>query len=332
MARIVPEIRRDDFASFMKSPFRAMLTQTSNLLRRRGGGAAFLSRFGLLVLLGLGGLSCNREQIYQVNGIVREVLPKSKQVKIEHEKIPNYMEAMTMTFDVKDDKEIAGLEPGDKVSFRMVVREKDGWIEQVKKTGGSAPSAPAPEPADIRPVREVEPLKVGDLMPDYHFTNELGQPVSLSDFKGQALAFTFIFTRCPFPTFCPRMSDNFEQVQKKLKTMTNAPANWHLLTITFDPEFDTPAVLKSYAKRFGADPKHWNFATGELIDITAITEQFGLLFWKPNPQQPTGISHNLRTVVLDAEGRVQKIFSENTWKVDDLAEEIVRAGVGHAGR
>src|SRR5207237_436540 len=120
MARIVPEIRRDDFASFMKSPFRAMLTQTSNLLRRRGGGAAFLSRFGLLVLLGLGGLSCNREQIYQVNGIVREVLPKSKQVKIEHEKIPNYMEAMTMHFNVKDDKEIAGLEPGDKVSFRMV--------------------------------------------------------------------------------------------------------------------------------------------------------------------------------------------------------------------
>ena len=92
-----------------------------------------------------------------------------------------------------------------------------------------------------------------------------------------------------------------------------------------DPEFDTPSILKSYAKRFQADPKHWSFATGEVIDITAITEQFGLLFWKPDPQQPTGISHNLRTVVLDAQGRVQKILAENTWKVDELVREIVTA-------
>jgi protein SCO1/2 len=261
--------------------------------------------------------------------VVKEVFPERKQLKIEHENIPNYMAAMTMTFDVKDAKELAGLQPGDKLSFRMIVTEKDGWIEQIKKIGATTPIVSS-VPESFRRVREVDPLKEGDPMPDYHFTNELGQAVSLSDFKGQALALSFIFTRCPFPTFCPRMSDNFAEAQQKLKALPNAPANWHLLTISFDPEFDKPAVLKVYAKRFQADPKHWSFATGELIDITAITEQFGLLFWKPDPLQPAGISHNLRTVVIDAQGRIQKILPENTWKVDDLVKEIVKAAAAAA--
>ena len=278
----------------------------------------------LLTLLGFSVVSCKQEQVFQVKGVVKEVLPASKQVKIDHEKIPNYMAAMTMTFDVKDPKELAGILPGDTVSFRIVVKEKDGWIDQIKKSGSTTPILTA-APEDFRRVREVDPLKVGDMMPDYHFTNELGKAVNLSDFKGQALAFTFIFTRCPFPTFCPRMSDNFAAAQKKLKAMPNLSTNWHLLTISFDPGFDTPAVLKSYAKRFQADPQHWSFATGELIDITAITEQFGLLFWKPNPQEPAGISHNLRTVVIDAEGRIQKVFTENVWKVDELVAEIAKA-------
>jgi protein SCO1/2 len=102
----------------------------------------------------------------------------------------------------------------------------------------------------------------------------------------------------------------------------NAPANWHLLTISFDPEFDTPAVLKSYAERYQYDPKHWSYLTGELVDITAIAEQFGLLFWR---EKEAGISHNLRTVVVDASGRVRKIFTENKWTSDDMTEEITKA-------
>ena len=280
--------------------------------------------FILSALLAISSISCRNEQVFQVKGVVKEVLPEGKRVKIEHEKIPNYMEAMTMTFDVKDAQEIAGIQPGDMVSFRMIVTDKDGWIDHIKKTG-TTNFATASMPQSLRLVRDVDPLKEGDLVPDYRFTNELGRPLNLSDFRGQALALSFIFTRCPFPTFCPRMSDNFAEAQKKLKTGADMPSNWHLLTISFDPEFDQPAVLQAYAKRFQADQKHWSFATGEMIDINAITEQFGLLFWKPDPQQPTGISHNLRTVVIDTQGRVQKIFPENTWKVDDLVKEITKA-------
>jgi protein SCO1/2 len=278
----------------------------------------------LILILALTGISCKTRKNFEVKGIIQEVFPKRKQVRIQHEEIPHYMPSMTMTFDVKNDQDLAGLQPGDSVSFHMIVTEKEGWIEQIRKTGAVTPIVTS-APDNFRAVREVEPLKEGDMMPDYHFTNELGQAMTLSDYKGQALALTFIFTRCPFPNFCPRMSDNFGEAQKRLKTMSNPAPNWHLLSISFDPEFDKPPVLKAYSLRFGADPKRWNFATGALIDVTAITEQFGLMFWKPTPEQPGSISHNLRTVVINASGRIQKVFTENGWKVDDLVAEIVKA-------
>lgn len=290
--------------------------------------------FILLFPLIFAGLSCERaapsasrpsatQQVFSVKGIVKEIKPAAKLIKIEHETIPNYMEAMTMDFEVKDAKELLGVKLGDYVSFRMIVTEKDGWIDQITRMATTQTVASAPD--DFRRVRDVEPLNVGEVMPDYHFTNETGQAVSLSDFKGQAVAFTFLFTRCPFPTFCPRMSSNLEEAYKKLKANPSAPTNWHLFSITFDPQFDAPPVLKSYAKRYTYDPNRWNYLTGELIDITAITEQFGLMFWRPDPKEVTGISHNLRTVVIDAQGKIQHVFKDNTWKVDDLVDEIVKA-------
>ena len=120
---------------------------------------------------------------------------------------------------------------------------------------------------------------------------------------------------------CPRLSQNFSETQKKLKEVPNAPTNWHLLTISFDPEKDTPAVLKNYAGRFGYDPQHWSFLTGDLMEITAIAEQFGQMFWR----EGGSISHNVRTVVIDANGKVQKVIAENKWTSDQLVEEIVKA-------
>jgi protein SCO1/2 len=275
----------------------------------------------LVVALAL--VACTeKRQTFQVKGVVQELKADGKTAVIRHEEIPGYMKAMTMPFEVKNAKELMGLKPGDVVSFRMVVTDRAGWIEQVAKLSAS-PSTELPSRQIIRRVREVEPLNVGDLLPEYHFTNELGQAISTSQFKGQVLAFTFIFTSCPFPEFCPRMSSNFAEVQKKLSLMPNAPTNWHLLTISFDPETDTPPVLKGYAQRFQYDPRHWSFVTGDLIDITAITEQFGQQFWREKPNEP--LSHNLRTVVVDTQGRVQKIISENKWTSDELVTEIVKA-------
>ena len=293
---------------------------------------------GLALILLLAGCAGNNPraksatplmQAFLVRGVVKELKPADNTLVIQHEEIPGYMPAMTMPFQIKNPKEMTGLSPGDNVSFQMVVTKTDGWIEGVKKLAApdapppTAPPPTLPENLPIRIARDVTPLKEGDALPDYSFTNEQGQAVSLSQFKGQALALTFIFTRCPFPTFCPLMSRNFAEAQEKLKQMTNAPANWHLLTLSFDPEFDTPAVLNGYAREYHADPARWNFLTGALLDITAISEQFGVQFWRVNPGEP--ISHNLRTVVVDAQGRVQKIFPNNNWNSDELVAEVVKA-------
>ncbi len=264
--------------------------------------------------------STNR-QIYEVKGTVIEVLPQDKAVRIRHEEIPGYMPAMTMPFDVKDTNELAGLEVGDSVSFRMIVTSSQGWIDHIRKRGVVERNN-LPTTGPFRFVRDVEPLNIGDLLPAYTFTNQLGHIVSTTQFKGQALAITFLFTRCPFPNFCPLMANNFEAVQKQLLAVRTGPPNWHLLTISFDPEHDAPAVLKAYAESHHYDPAHWDFLTGNLVDITAITEQFGLAFWH---DETGSISHNLRTVVVDARGRVQKVFAGNKWTSDELVAEMVKA-------
>lgn len=260
------------------------------------------------------------EETHTATGVVVEVDPSEKKVTINHNEIPGYMQAMTMPFDVKDTNELNGLEPGDPVSFRLIVANNYGWVDQIRKTGAktNVPSLGSP----FHFSADAEPLNEGDLLPDYRFTNQLGKAFSTAQFKGQALAITFLFTRCPFPNFCPLMANNFAETQKKLLAMPNGPKNWHLFTITFDPEFDTPAVLQRYAEAHGADPKRWTFATGALVDVTAIGEQFGLTFWK---EQGGIISHNLRTVVIDASGRVQKIFIGNAWESEDLVAEMIKA-------
>lgn len=260
------------------------------------------------------------QQVFQVKGLVVGVKPRQKTVEIKHEKIPGYMPAMTMPFDVKDTNELAGLQPGQRVSFRLLATDTEAWIDQIQKLGEATNSLPSPAPTRL--ARNVDPLQLGDALPEYRFIDQFGREVRTSQFKGQALVITFLFTRCPYPTFCPLMANHFEEVQQKFLSLPNAPTNWHLLTISFDPDFDKPEVLKAYAQMHHFNPAHWTFATGELVDITAFGEQFGLAFWH---DANGSISHNLRTLVIDAAGRVEKVYEGNAWTSDELATEMMKA-------
>jgi protein SCO1/2 len=206
----------------------------------------------------------------------------------------------------------------------MIVTDVEGWIENIKKTGVDTTSQGQQPRPKTRLVREVKPLEVGDKMTNYPFTNSLGEKIQLSDFAGQAYAFSFIFTRCPFPNFCPRMNMNFEAAYKQLMSMENAPTNWHLISISFDPEFDTPERLQEYSKTYKPDPKKWSWVTGAMIEIDAITEQLGLAFAFEN----NTINHNLRTVVVDKNGIIRQILWGNEWKPEELAREIVAGAQG----
>jgi protein SCO1 len=265
-------------------------------------------------------------KVYKARGVVKEFEGPTR-AQIAHEKIPDYMEAMTMGLEVKNANEFAGVKVGDQIAFDMVVTKDDGWIENVRKIGGGAPvventltNSNTNLPPNVRVVRNVPVLNEGDLMTDYPLVTEEGKKIRLSDFKGQALAFSFIFTRCPFPTYCPRMNSNFEKAAQELAKPSN-PTNWHFLSISFDTDVDTPEVLKKYAGRYERPAAKWNFVTSDIAEIDAITQQFGLIFTKA-----TGtINHNLRTVIVDAAGRVQKIYIGNEWTVEEFVEEMKKA-------
>lgn len=267
-------------------------------------------------------------RIFEVQGVVEELLPDGRTVQIRHDEIPGYMKAMSMPFDVKDPDELEGLTPGDRVGFRMLITPDDGWIDRVRvlESAPDSPQTPSAPRSTTRIVRSVDPLETGDTIPDYPFVNQDGESLRLHQFRGQAVAFSFIFTRCPFPDFCPRMISRLKEAEELLKNNQNpdAPDNWHLLAISFDPEFDTPTVLKNYAAQYEIDLANWDFVTGELIEIDAITEQLGLMFARDAETGQT-FNHNLRTIVLDTHSRIHHAFVGNQWSAEELAEKIAEA-------
>ena len=259
-------------------------------------------------------------KVFTVAGVLKEPVTEDESIVVAHDEIPGFMPAMTMPFRVKNREELQGLKAGDSLTFRLSVADETSWIDQITKTASGQVAEPPGRPS-IRLVRDVEPLAVGDLIPDYAFTNELGRVVRFSDYRGKALALTFIFTRCPIPEFCPRLSKHFKTVQTQLLARPETPANWHLFSISFDPHYDTPGILKGYARIHGYEPEHWSFVTGSMLDIDAITEQFG----PPVVHDGGSLSHKLRAVVIDTEGRITSILMGNQWTADELTAALIQA-------
>lgn len=260
---------------------------------------------------------------YPARGVVQALRADGKTVVIKHEEITGYMMAMTMPFAARDTNELKGLKPGDAVDFRLRVTEKDSWIDQLKVVAAATNPPPTPPATAFRILPNVPELKSGDLLPNYTFTNELGHALHLADYRGSALALSFIFTRCPLPNFCPRLSDNFATAQRQLKKAADAPKNWHLLSVTFDPEYDTAERLAQYGRRFGYDPEHWSLVRGSFDQIERLAGHFGLYFGRD--VSVADQNHNLRTVVVDAQGRVKQIFIGNEWQVEELVAALTEA-------
>jgi protein SCO1/2 len=299
----------------------------------KGSWGRWLAVAGLAtVLSGCGqkdSAHASRTQVFTVKGVVKELEPDGKTAVIHHEAIPGYMESMTMPFEVRDTNLLHGLKAGDTISFELDVTPNEGWIQGLTKLESAAPETMAQTtPTETKPAmrvsRALEPLDEGDPLPDYHFTNELGEAVRLSEFKGQVLAFTFFFTSCPFPDYCPRMTSNFGKAEKQLESLSNAPAHWHLLSISFDPARDTPGKLAAYARNAEYDKTHWSFLTGDEDQISGLAEQIGENYWR----EEGSIGHNLRTVVVDASGHIRNIIPGNKWTVGEFVKEMVEAG-GH---
>jgi len=260
---------------------------------------------------------------YDARGVVRQIADDRRKATIQHEAIAGYMPAMTMEFPVKDTNELKGISPSDEITFKLVVRENDDWIEGVHFVAHRIEDVTSNTFAFHFQSAELKP---GDLLPDCGFTDENGDAVRLSDFRGNALAFTFFYSRCPLPDYCVRMSKNFSEARQLLLAMTNAPANWQLLSISFDPEFDTPKMLSSYADFYrGTDTNRWLFAVASTNTLSGLAPRLDLMVMRDGGSI---MSHNLRTIVLDPQGRIFRQLDGNQWTSQQLADAILQAARG----
>jgi len=273
-----------------------------------------------LALLGCG-RSTNSEEgadHYDTRGVVRGFSPDRSTIEIQHENIPGFMPSMTMPFVARNPKQIADLKTGDAISFRMAVTKKDFWIENVKKIRREEVDVVEPKQTSSVSTERDARLKEGDEMPAFSLTNQNGERVSLDTFRGQPFVLTFVFTRCPVPNFCPRMSNNFEQLQAAIKASGATLATTRLLSITLDPDYDTPKVLNDYAAFHRADSKIWSFATGDEKEIDSLTRAFSV-----HRQNEGGtISHGLATALINPNGTVERIWRGNAWTPAEVIEAI----------
>lgn len=250
-----------------------------------------------------------KTKLFEVKGVIRAVESDGKTVRIEHEEIPGYMPAMTMPLTVKNPVLLAGLSAGDAVTFQLTVTENDSWISEIRKTGATEASADAfsANAQSTAPVRDSERLQPGEAVPDFTLTDQNGKPARLSDFQGKAVVLTFVYTRCPLPNFCPLMSKNFASLEERLSA--EFPGKFHLLSISIDPKFDTPEVLKKYSEAWSKDEKSWSFLTGTPEEIGNVSAMFGLFY------EPSGglINHDLRTALIGPDGKLVHVWKSNVW-------------------
>lgn len=271
----------------------------------------------------------NINKTFEVKGIVRKISVNENKVHIEHEEIPNYMGAMTMPFLVRDKNVFEVIRKGDEIKFELNVTDKESWIEKIdvvlrpKREQLSIKN----EPTNSLNLEEIEPLRVGDELPNYSLINQENKKIQLTSFRGRILVFTFMYTRCPIPDFCPRMSQHFREVYDALKDI-NINKDWHLLSISFDPDFDTPEILKNYSKAFSSDLKKWSFVTGNSSVIDEMISRFGIIVRRPKASI-TDWDHNLRTVIVDPNGVIQTIYIGNLWTPETLIQDLKRTAKNH---
>lgn len=257
---------------------------------------------------------------YETRGLIRRLPPDHKTIEVEHEDIPGFMPSMTMPFEVRNEKETANLTLGDAISFRLNVTQRDSWIDRIRKIDAGQLHLPTRAPTILSTSgTDAQPrLREGGMLPAFQLVTQDGKEITAETFRGHPLVLTFIFTRCAVPNFCPRMSKNFAELQSSIAGSAGAAAQTKLLSISFDPEFDTPQILKAYAGSENADPGVWTFATGEKKEIEMLTRSFSVLV---QPESGT-LSHSLATALIDRDGRIKKIWRGNGWTPNEVITEL----------
>jgi protein SCO1/2 len=262
---------------------------------------------------------------YAVKGIIVGTDPAHSEVTVDSEAIPGFMDAMTMPYKVRDPNILLDLHPGDHMTGTLLVADSGTLLDQIVITAQAQP--------DYKPQAQYHVPTLGDAVPDFRLTNQSGRKINLSQFHGKALLVTFIYTRCPLSDYCPRMSRNFASIDKSLQADPGLYNRTHLLSISFDPAYDSPAVLRSYGEAYTGNYtrekfEHWDFAAPAKTDLPKLLEFFDV---GATPEENRTITHSLSTAVIGPDGKIAQWYPTNDWKPEDVLDELKKVAGGTKG-
>jgi protein SCO1 len=294
-----------------------------NRVRHRGG-----ARIGFAMLLAAVALipaACSKKaeapaqqpKRYHLVGKIVSIDQDHLSIMVDGQEIVGFMSAMTMPYPVRDAKLLAPLGPGDEITADVVVTDDGAYLENIvvtKKGDGKGATGTSTPP------------KAGDKVPDFAMINQDGKRIHLSSYQGDVLLVTFIYTRCPFPDFCPLVSKNFSQIYASLQKNPSLGPKIRLLSVSFDSAYDSPSVLRKYAETFdgttGGDPfARWQFATVPAKDLVKVANFFGLYYRTEGDQ----IVHSMSTTVIAPDGTIYKWYQDNDWQPADLIQDATQA-------
>ena len=286
--------------------------------------------FSLLALIMLSGCRAGQQtpaqsgasphfKVYHLRGKVISTDAAKGEVTLAHEAIPGFMEAMTMPYKLKDASILGELHPGDVLTADLLVSQDpdaDVLLDHIVVVAQAKPDYP--------PAVSYHVPAPGDLVPDSKLRNQDGRPIHLGQFRGKALLLTFIYTRCPSPEFCPRVTRNFAAIEKQLAASPALYARTHLLSVSFDPEHDTPERLRSYgAPYIGSTARnafaHWEFAVPQKPVLAAMARFFDLGM---SQNTDSTITHTLSTTLIGPDGKVVRFYPGNEWTADQILADL----------
>lgn len=260
------------------------------------------------------------ERRFEIAGTVVSVDRDRERVTLDHEPIPSFMDAMRMEFSVREAWAFQAMSPGDRVTGTLVVAGDRSWIEGISV---SKPPVPAPDAPPAPAGTPVDPTP-GSTPPPVPLVRQDGRTTSLESMRGKAVLLTFVYTRCPLPDQCPLMTTNFRKVHDAVAADPNLRDRTRLVTVTIDPTYDTPAVMRAYGEAYAGGPAasdHWDFATGEPDDIRKLATYFGLHY-----SAETGtIVHSLRTALIAPDGTLVRVYRGNDWSPEAVTRDLLAA-------
>lgn len=253
---------------------------------------------------------------YKVRGIVVSTDASKGQVTLDSEAIPGFMDAMIMPYTLRQPNILSELHPGDTITATLLASKDSDLLDEIVVV--------AQAKADYKPPVSYRPLNPGDAVPDFKLLNQSGKTIHIAQFRGKALLMTFIYTRCPLSDYCPRMSRNFARLDKMLAADPALYAKTHLLSVSFDPKYDTPAVLRSYGGAYTGNYTnetftHWDFAAPPQAELDSVLKFFLV---GATPEKDKTITHSLSTIVITPEGKIYKWYPTNDWTPEQLFADV----------